>query len=92
MHKWAYMGMYIGVNIWTVSIHDGNYNVPEFLKSIVNGSAHHMDHHIYYNYNYGQYLTIWDRIGGTFRNPSSYEGCGPIDDILKAEKEGKKIA
>ena len=89
MHKLAYMAMYIGVNIWTVSIHDGNYKVPGFLKSIVNGAAHHMDHHVYYNYNYGQYLTLWDRIGGSFRNPSSFEGKGPAD-VVKA-REAKKL-
>lgn len=26
-------------------------------------------HHLYFNYNYGQYLTVWDRLGGTYRKP-----------------------
>ncbi|CAL1527763.1 unnamed protein product [Lymnaea stagnalis] len=87
LHKVTYLGLFVFVNIWTVSIHDGNYRVPESLKSLVNGSAHHMDHHLYYNYNYGQFFTLWDRIGGSFRYPSSFEGCGPIDQILAKERE-----
>ena len=75
------------MNIWTVSIHDGDYRVPDLFKPVVNGSAHHMDHHIYYNYNYGQFFTLWDRIGGSFRTPSSFEGNGPMDQLLQKEKE-----
>lgn len=85
MNKYVYLVLYIAVNVWTVSIHDGNYQVPNILKSVVNGSAHHMDHHVFYNYNYGQYLTLWDRLGGSFRNPSSYEGNGPLEEVLKTK-------
>ncbi|BFZ13798.1 hypothetical protein BsWGS_16837 [Bradybaena similaris] len=92
LHKITYLGLFVFVNIWTVSIHDGDYRVPDMLKDVINGSAHHMDHHIFYNYNYGQFFTLWDRIGGSFRNPSSFEGCGPMDQILAKEKElAKKI-
>mmetsp|Transcript_9657 Transcript_9657/g.18382 ORF Transcript_9657/g.18382 Transcript_9657/m.18382 type:complete len:280 (-) Transcript_9657:252-1091(-) len=86
IHKWVYLVSFALVNYWTVSIHDGNYQVPAFLKPFVNGSAHHTDHHLYFNYNYGQYFTLWDRLGGSFRNPSPWEGKGPMDDILKARK------
>jgi len=81
LNKWIYIGAFVIVNFWTISIHDGNYHVPGFLKSIINGAAHHTDHHLYFNYNYGQYFTLWDRIGGSFRNPSPYEGNGPYDDL-----------
>jgi len=27
-------------------------------------------HHLYFNYNYGQFTTIWDRIGGSYRKPN----------------------
>src|SRR6185503_7478279 len=30
----------------------------------INGAAHHTLHHLYFNYNYGQYFTLWDRVGG----------------------------
>ncbi|XP_064617943.1 lathosterol oxidase-like [Liolophura sinensis] len=87
LHKFTYLGLFIFVNIWSVSIHDGDYRVPDFLKPVINGSAHHTDHHTQYNYNYGMYFTFWDRIGGSFRIPSSFTGCGPLDDVKKKEME-----
>lgn len=27
-------------------------------------------HHLYFNYNYGQYTTLWDRLGGSYRQPN----------------------
>lgn len=56
MHKYVYLFMFVFVNFWTVSIHDGDFRVPSLLKRFVNGSAHHTDHHLYYNYNYGQFV------------------------------------
>jgi len=41
--KWIYMCSFILVNFWTISIHDGLYQVPSYLKQIVNGAAHHTD-------------------------------------------------
>eukprot|EP00124_Ichthyophonus_hoferi_P003410 Ihof_evm5s293 gene=Ihof_evmTU5s293 len=69
LHKWMYIGLFIFVNVWTVSIHDGVNNVPEWLQDWINGSAHHADHHLFFNYNYGQFFTIWDRMAGSHRNP-----------------------
>eukprot|EP00753_Platysulcus_tardus_P014159 PLAT4151.1.p1 GENE.PLAT4151.1~~PLAT4151.1.p1 ORF type:complete len:298 (-),score=135.17 PLAT4151.1:105-977(-) len=69
-HKVIYVVMFILVNVWTVSIHDGNYQLD---STIVNTSQHHTDHHLYFNYNYGQYFTFWDRIGGSYRRPT-HEG------------------
>jgi hypothetical protein len=34
---------------------------------------------------------MWDRIGGSFRYPSSFEGKGPADEILKKEAEEAKM-
>jgi len=40
-------------------------------------------HHLYFNYNYGQYTTLWDRLGGSYRKPN--------DELFKKEsKMGKK--
>ncbi|KAK9395021.1 Lathosterol oxidase-like, partial [Crotalus adamanteus] len=69
----TYLCLYVFVNIWSISIHDGDYRVPNLLKPIINGAAHHTDHHLYFNYNYGQYFTLWDRIGGSYKIPSSDE-------------------
>jgi sterol desaturase/sphingolipid hydroxylase (fatty acid hydroxylase superfamily) len=48
-------------------IHDGRYIAD---SSIINGTAHHSIHHLYFNYNYDQFFTLWDRLGGSHRNPS----------------------
>lgn len=80
--------MFVFVNFWTVSIHDGDYRVPDAIKPFINGSAHHTDHHLFYNYNYGQFFTLWDRLGGSFRNPSAFEGNGPLEDVLKLANTG----
>ena len=39
---------------------------------------------MYFDYNFGLYLTVWDRIGGTHRNPSANYGKGPLDQVRKA--------
>ncbi|XP_069752198.1 lathosterol oxidase [Narcine bancroftii] len=89
LHKVVYLGLYIFVNIWTVSIHDGDYRVPRVLENVINGSAHHTDHHLYFDYNYGQYFTLWDRIGGSYKYPSGLEGKGPQDYLRILKTKGK---
>jgi len=27
-------------------------------------------HHLYFNFNYGQFTTFWDRLGGSYRKPN----------------------
>ena len=88
LNKYVYLVLFVFVNIWTVSIHDGDFRVPKILRPLINGSAHHTDHHLLYNCNYGQYFTLWDRIGGSFRHPSAFQGKAPIDDL---KKNGDKI-
>lgn len=85
-HKLEYLCLFVFVNIWTVSIHDADYRVLDRLKPFINGSAHHIDHHYYFNYNYGQFFTLWDRIGGSFRNPSAFEKQDPKSLILDKKK------
>jgi len=80
LQKFLYVGLFVFINIWTIFIHDGEYiaNSP-----IINGSACHTMHHLYFNYNYGQYTTLWDRLGGSYRKPN--------DELFKKEsKMGKK--
>jgi lathosterol oxidase len=45
LNKFIFLSMFITVNVWTVSIHDG-----EFLANnpLVNGSACHAAHHLYF--------------------------------------------
>lgn len=67
LNKWAYIALFVFVNIWTVTIHDGEYAMN---NRIINGAACHTMHHLYFNYNYGQFTTLWDRIGGSYRQPN----------------------
>jgi lathosterol oxidase len=67
LHRFAYLGLFTFVQVWTVMIHDGRYIAD---SSIINGTAHHSIHHLYFNYNYGQFFTLWDRLGGSHRRPS----------------------
>ena len=83
LNNLLYIALFVFVNIWTVSIHDGDYRIPGLLKPIINGAAHHTDHHLFYNYNYGQFFTLWDRIGGSYKNPSAYDGEGPGDTVRR---------
>lgn len=66
LQKVLYLFLFTFVNFWTVMIHDGQYlsNDP-----FVNGTACHTIHHLYFNYNYGQFTTLWDRLGGSYRRP-----------------------
>jgi len=67
LQKFAYLGLFAFVQIWTVFIHDGEYlsNSP-----ILNGAACHSLHHSRFEFNYGQYTTLWDRIGRTYLRPA----------------------
>lgn len=80
LQKWAYVFLFGFINLWTVFIHDGEYvsNSP-----VVNGAACHTMHHLYFNYNYGQFTTFWDRLGGSYRKPN--------EELFKREtKMGEK--
>jgi lathosterol oxidase len=68
LQKLAYVGLFVFINFWTIMIHDGEYiaNNP-----IINGAACHSVHHLAFNYNYGQYTTLWDRMGGSYRAPEA---------------------
>ncbi|TSQ12687.1 Lathosterol oxidase [Bagarius yarrelli] len=90
LHKVLYLGLYVFVNVWTISIHDGDYRVPRLLEKFINGAAHHTDHHLFFDYNYGQYFTLWDRLGGSYRHPSALAGKGPLECIknLKSSAMG----
>ena len=60
-------------------IHDGEYvaNSP-----VINGAACHTMHHLYFNYNYGQFTTLWDRLGGSYRKPN--------EELFKKESKMSK--
>lgn len=51
-----------------IHLDDGEYATK---SPIINGSACHTYHHLYFNYNYGQFTTLWDRLGGSYRQPDA---------------------
>ena len=54
------------VTIWAVAIHD---RVSLVRHPWLNYTGHHTIHHHFSKYNYGQFFTFWDRVGGTYRAP-----------------------
>jgi len=80
LNKYLYLGLFIFVCTWTVSIHDGK---GFYMGKIINGSDHHTIHHSDFFYNYGQYFTFWDRICGTHREPKYVIGS-PKPNSAKA--------
>lgn len=69
MEEHLFLALFILVNVWSTSIHDGNH---QLTGKVINSAACHTLHHREFNYNYGQYFTLWDRIGGTYRSPQKY--------------------
>ncbi|GAB1217880.1 Delta(7)-sterol 5(6)-desaturase erg3B [Aspergillus terreus] len=92
LQKIAYLGLFTFVTIWTVMIHDGEYAMN---SPVVNGSACHTIHHYYFNYNYGQFTTLWDRIGGSYRKPDAAlfdrEQRVKEEEIRKQVKEMERL-
>lgn len=60
------------VLLWTINIHDrASFGIPG-----INGAAHHTVHHTTFKSNYGQYLTLWDKLFGTHRDPFAWQAMG----------------
>ncbi|KAJ3247939.1 c-5 sterol desaturase [Chytriomyces hyalinus] len=84
MWKPLYMVSFVALQLWSISIHDGIYiSNDEILLSC----AHHTIHHLEFNYNFGQYTTLWDRIGGSYKKPVQEFANEMYFDKLKRKKE-----
>jgi lathosterol oxidase len=90
MHKWTYLALFVFVNFWTISIHDGDYRVPSLVRPFINGAAHHTEHHLLFNYNYGQFFTLWDRIGGSYKTPLCHESAEKQEEARKKKASRKQ--
>jgi len=65
-------------------IHDSDMITGHPLEHVINGPAHHTLHHLYFVCNYGQYFTLADRAGGSYRHPQS-----SLDPLLEVKaREG----
>ena len=90
-HTWLYLGMMVAVQFWTISIHDRLDFCGTGLDwgHIINGAQHHTLHHTHCKCNYGQYTTLWDRIGGSYRAEAGNdpEEEDPLKHLDEKEKE-----
>lgn len=85
LQKFIYLGLFAFVNFWTIMIHDGNHM---YNNKVVNGTACHTVHHLFFSYNYGQFTTLWDRLGGTYKRPDDSlfnKSFIKDDDVLKKQ-------
>lgn len=78
LQKFTYLALFIFVQLWTISIHDG---IDQSPFDVINGSAHHTIHHSQFLYNYGQFFTFWDRLGGTHKDPRRDSQRGPYKNL-----------
>ena len=73
MNIWVYLTSLSFVYLWAVMIHD---RVSFVRWGWLNNTGRHTLHHWYYDYNFGQYTTFWDRLCGTHKSP--FEGCEDV--------------
>lgn len=80
VHVGVYLCMLSFVTVWTAMIHD---RVSFVRWKLVNYSGHHALHHWYYEYNLGQFTTVWDRIGGTYLDPEPARADLPAGVVVR---------
>jgi lathosterol oxidase len=81
LHVGAYtVAMSLGM-VWSISIHD---RVSLFPHRWLLYAGHHTLHHLHNRFNLGQYFTAWDRLGGTYRCPST------LPDAYSAGRPGRE--
>lgn len=77
-HYPTHFAMLFFTAIWATYIHDAmEYNPRVLGFALVMGSRYHTMHHTHYTCNYGQMLTLCDRLWGTFREPDTAKWRSP---------------
>jgi lathosterol oxidase len=90
VHKGLFLMLYLFINVWSVLIHDGAHCVPKVLEPLINGTIHHTDHHSLFVYNYGQFFTLWDQLGGSYNYPTSLSEDCVLQEAIRATEAKKK--
>ncbi|KAJ9136592.1 Lathosterol oxidase [Pleurostoma richardsiae] len=85
VQKYLYMVLFVLVQVWTIFIHDGDMITGHWLEKFINSPAHHTLHHMYFNYNYGQYFTWADNFFDSHMAPRP--DLDPIHAALKVMRE-----
>eukprot|EP00741_Cyanophora_paradoxa_P006161 tig00000944_g5974.t1 len=81
VNVWVYFGLLEFMSIWSFSIHD---RLHVANNGWLLGARYHTVHHAVNSYNYGQFFTFWDKLGGTLKD---YEG-----EDIKLQEENQKLA
>jgi len=68
VHLGVYVAFLSFTAVWTILIHD---RVPLVAWRGINNTSHHAVHHWFQRFNLGQFFTLWDRVGGTYRAPDA---------------------
>ncbi|KAL5486200.1 ERG3 [Sanghuangporus weigelae] len=84
IQRQLYLALFVGVNFWSIFIHDSDMITGHPLENIINGPAHHTLHHIYFTVNYGQYFTWADRAGNSYRHPA--KELDPLLEVQMADR------
>jgi Delta7-sterol 5-desaturase len=66
IHISIYATGFVFLMLWTFFIHD---RVSLVRSPLVHYTAHHTIHHAYNKYNFGQFLTLFDRVFGSHKDP-----------------------
>ncbi|KIS68507.1 putative sterol delta 5,6-desaturase [Mycosarcoma maydis] len=69
LHRVVSICLFVFVNLWSILIHDSDMICDSVLEKLINGPSHHTLHHMFFTCNYGQYFTLCDRAGGSYRAP-----------------------
>lgn len=69
LQKMVHIGLIVVLNFWNIVIHDGKFRMN---NRILVSSASHSLHHVQRKCNFGFYLTIFDRLHGTYRKPENW--------------------
>jgi len=88
VHRVWFLILFVGVNLWSVFIHDSEMLTDNPLEEYINGPSHHTLHHMYFVCNYGQYFTTCDKLYGSYRSPD--KGEDPLIAVLAAEERRKE--
>ncbi len=74
IHVSQYAFFLIFLQVWSTFIHE---RVSWVRWGFINYTAHHTAHHKFNKYNYGQFFTVFDRIFGTYKDPTGlvYDGA-----------------
>lgn len=85
LHRMISIGLFVFVNLWSILIHDSDMICNSPLEKIINGPSHHTLHHLFFTCNYGQYFTVCDRVGGSYRAPKAEDD--PLLAVTAAEEK-----